>query len=376
MKLGKGEAIFLLCYFISIASMFVFGDIYNKPRVLWAVFLLLIIIMYITVVLTLKVSRYNFLFRLAVIILFSVAAVSSKKPQMMMYAALMCAADLTNFKRIVKTCFFTCCLMIILTFGADIAGIVPKRTFSRGSGLTAHAFGFGYYNVVPFTFLFLILEFFYLKSLKKKKASWIELLILLAVNQILYKLSTLRLSYYLVLAALVLYVLLVKFDLGTLSKKWFVALSTLIFPVLFGITMWINVSYDPTNSFYAELNKILTKRLELGNQALERYSINLFGHYIETVSNEAEYFYLDSGFLFSLLGYGLLFTGIALFCYIFLCRYAASENNKVLFIWLTIVAVFSVINNTWISLYINPVLLYVPMLLRGGKHSPVYGSPP
>ena len=94
--------------------------------------------------------------------LFSAAAIISNKPQMMIYAALICTSDLTSFRRIVLTCFVTCGIMIILTSFADLASIVPERAFYRG-GVRAHTFGFGYYNTVPYTFFFMVLEFFYLK---------------------------------------------------------------------------------------------------------------------------------------------------------------------------------------------------------------------
>ena len=126
MKLGKGETSFLLCYFLCIVSMFIFGDIYNKPRVLWAIFIILTFCILVTIFFELRTSRWNLIVRLAIIILFSTAAVLSRKPQMMIYAALMCAADFTCFERIVKTSFYTSGLMIILTFAADQAGIVPK----------------------------------------------------------------------------------------------------------------------------------------------------------------------------------------------------------------------------------------------------------
>lgn len=366
MKFGKREAIYLACYIACIVTMYVFGDIYNKPRVLWVVLSALTVCVYATIAIRSKLSRSNLFFRFVVIALFTLAAVISNKPQMMIYAALICTADLTSFRRIVLVCFVTCGVMIVLTPIADIIGVVPKREFHRG-GVIAHSFGFGYYNTVPYTFLFMVLEFFYLKSTRHKKANWFELIVLFGLNYALYKLSTLRLVFYLICIVMGLYIILVKFNLIRLNASLIKAVCVSTFPILFFLTLWINYSYTNTNSLFVKLNSLLSDRLNLGRLALERYAINLFGHNIATVKNTSDYFYVDSGFLFSLLGYGLLFTGMAMVFYTYLCKYAAVENNKVLYIWLFSVAVFSVINNTWISLYMNPILLYVPILIKEKK---------
>ena len=363
MKLGKKEAIFLFCYMSSIVLMYVFGDIYNKPRVLWLGCSVLTVAVYATIAIRPKITRPDLIFRFFVIALFSVAAFVSNKPQMMMYAAFICTADLTSFKRIVVTCFFTCTAMIVLTPMADLVGIVPKRVFYRGSAI-AHSFGFGYYNVVPFTYFFLVLEFLYLKAIRNKKANWFELIILFGLNYVLYKLSTLRLAFYLVCIVIGLYIILIKFNMFKLKAKPLVVSCSLTFPLLFFFSIWSNSAYNTSSPMFLNMNRLLSDRLNLGHQALDMFSINLFGHYIQTIKTANEYFYVDSGFLFSLLGYGLLFTGMALCIYTYLCHYAAKNNKKMLFIWLSSVAVFSVINNTWISLYMNPILLYFPILLK------------
>ena len=363
MKLGKREAIFLFCYIACIALMYVFGDIYNKPRVLWLGCSAITVCVYATIAIRSKLTRPDLFFRFIVIALFSIASFISNKPQMMMYAALMCTADLTSFKRIVITCFFTSLAMIILTPIADVIGVIPKRVFYRGSQI-AHSFGFGYYNVVPFTYFFLVLEYLYLKAIRGKKASWFELLIIFGINCVLYKLSTLRLAFYLVCIVLGLYVVLIKWNIIRLNFKPLIIVCSLTFPLLFAISVWLNKSYTVSSDMFVKLNRLLSDRLSLGHQALSRYPISIFGHLIESIKTANEYFYVDSGFLFSLLGYGVLFTSMALLIYTYLSHYAAKSNKKMLFIWLSTVAVFSIINNTWISLYMNPILLYFPILLK------------
>ena len=362
MKLGKREAIFLFCYILCIAVALVFREVYNKTRVLWLSYIILTVTVYCTLAIRSKLSRRDLIVRFAIISLFSVASIISNKPEMMMYAALMCTSELTSFRRICRVCFLTCGIVVFLVFIADLLGIVPTRVFYRGTRI--YSFGFGYYNTVPYVFFFMVLEYFYYKSTYHKEVAWIGLVIILVINYILYKMTTLRLVFYLVCIVLVLYILLVKFKLFNLKSKPMVILSTLIFPVFFSLSVWLYHSYTKTSTFFVKMDRLLSERLSLGKQALSKYSINLFGNRIETFKTANEYFYVDSGFLYSLLGYGLLFSGMALLIYILLCKHAAKMNDKVLLIWLIAVAIFSVINNTWISIYINPVLLYFPILLK------------
>lgn len=77
-----------------------------------------------------------------------------------------------------------------------------------------------------------------------------------------------------------------------------------------------------------------------------------------------KYFYIDSGYIYAILGYGVLFTLVVIFMYSYLIYYATKRNDKNLFIWLIIVLVFTVVNNTWVSLAVNPVLMCFPIVFR------------
>ena len=74
------------------------------------------------------------------------------------------------------------------------------------------------------------------------------------------------------------------------------------------------------------------------------------------------YFYIDSGYAYSLLGYGIVFTVLIIFMYSVIYYYCCKNNKKKLFIWITAVALFTMINNTWITLEYNPLLfLFFPV---------------
>ena len=243
--------------------------------------------------------------------------------------------------------------------------VILKASSYSKFNVNIKIFGFGYYSIVPFTFFFLTLEYLYLKSEKQKKATYVELGVILLLNYILYSLTTLRLTYYLVYLVILLYVFLIKFDWIDFHNRIINYLSIMVFPLVFALSIWVNYAFDSTDSVFLTANRLLSNRLYLGHEALHRYSINLFGNNIVTnASKGADYFYIDSGFLFSLLGYGVVFTALMLAIYIYLHSYSVRTNNKMLFIWLTVVAVFSFSNNTWISMQLNPLLLCFPIILK------------
>lgn len=343
--------------------MYLFVEIVNKPRLLWLICPLITVVVILVIAFWGRYSKKDLIVQFVVMLLFAVVAVQTDRAFLMVYAALLCGANITSFVNIVKTCVASCVGIVLLTAVGDSLGVIPNNLVYR-SGVTIETFGFGWYSVVPFTFLFVVLGVFYIKSESQKKASWGELLVIFLINLWLYSVTTLRLTFYLMLLVIGLYIILVKIDLIDLRKKGIVYLSVLLYPVLFAFTIWINHAYDPSVPLLARLDTVLTGRLSLGHEGLERYPINFFGQKIQTSAGQDSYFYIDSGYLYSLLGYGILFTALILLMYVFLCRYAAVNNHKPLFIWLITVAAFSFINNAWISLYMNPILMMFPVAFR------------
>lgn len=365
-RIKASEGLYLLSYCAFIVSIYMFTEISYKPRAMWLLCPLFAFLIYVSIVLKRKYSYKILLLRLGIILVFSIASVSSNKPQVLVYSALLCGADTTNFIKIVKTCVATCLTTVLVTATLNATGLIQSvsEVYSR-FGISIKTFGFGYYAIVPYTVFYLSVQFLFLKDNNNKRASWLELILITALSYGLYRLTSLRLTLYLTIILVLLYIVLIKFDWFDLRNKVLNILTLLIFPVLFTFSIWVNYAFDITNATFFAANRMLSNRLYLGHEALSRYSIKVFGNYIITSNGVgSEYFYIDCGFLFSLLGYGMLFTGVVLLMYIYMHNYSARVNDKMLFIWLTVVAIFSFSNNTWISMQINPILLYYPAILN------------
>ena len=161
-----------------------------------------------------------------------------------------------------------------------------------------------------------------------------------------------------------------KLNLNTKMKR---ILSIMAFPIGISMIFFSLVKYDPNNTVWNQLNSVLNSRMSLAQNGYFDYGIKLFGNYIEMEGNSAleeamEYFYIDSGYAYSLLGYGLLFTLVAMALYSILFYYSCKTNNKAMFVWILSIWIFSFVNNVWVSVDINPILVFsLVALIQLGK---------
>lgn len=100
------------------------------------------------------------------------------------------------------------------------------------------------------------------------------------LNYILYKLTDSRLSFYLSMFAIILYLFLFVRSRrkGTVPvSNGFLRIMPLMYIVMAIISITITLAYSPFNSSLVALDELLGGRLALGNSALREYGINAFG---------------------------------------------------------------------------------------------------
>lgn len=300
---------------------------------------------------------------------FFIAAHATNRSQLLMFALLIVASNNASWRNVLKTSFFTTIFALLcITFAVRI-GKIPDYTYIHGVSEIAHSGGFSYYTTLSYIVLYLILEYL---SLRGENIRLVEIVLLQVFNYWIYNYSTTKLTWILGSFALVLEIVFVKFDFIKINVEWIKKVGTVAFPISALVTYLSCKYYNSNSPFWNALNLALGDRIGLSNRAITEYPITIFGQYIEmygqadiALSNVhySSYFYIDSGFIYSILAYGILFTIAALFMYSFLMRTSIEENDKPLFLWLIVVLVFTVVNNTWVSLAMNPILLYFPIAL-------------
>ena len=290
----------------------------------------------------------------SLIFAFCIASFSTRRNTVIITLMFILCADLAPFKKRIKIHLIVTLLALVIVFLCIALGIIEDYRW-RG----AHCFGFSYIHYVPYYLYFCLVEHLYLKH--KKMKMW-EAIVWIAADYFLFLLSDVSLVFYLVIITVVLYLIIIRYPIININIRWVGNLSKFFYPAGAVVTYGIMVGYSRNIPILNKLNVILNGRIRLMNLGYMRYHLKLFGQYIDMEGNSViraakNYFYIDSGFAYSILGYGLIFTGVVLVMYSILYVYSSRVNDKFLFVWLTSVLLFTLTNNIWVSINYNPVLL-------------------
>lgn len=299
-----------------------------------------------------------------VLFAFTVASISTDRSYVLIYALFIINANRIQFKNVVKASLLGTAISVLLIVLCSKVGILHDYVFDH-NGLKAHALGFSYYGTVPYSVLYCMTGYLYVK---KNEASYLELILLQVFNYIVYTLTTTRLTFILFIIVTFFYIVVVKWKIPRNITKLGAVFSMLLFPIAFSVTFWAAKHYSLQSKAWKKIDDLLNNRIELSHTALSLYPAKLFGQYIEMHGNSSvrsmyRYFYIDSGFLYAILGYGILFTLVVLFMYSFLFWYSYKNEERVILVWLLAVLIFSIVNNTWISLPYNSILVFFPIAL-------------
>lgn len=358
-KYVKKEVLFFLAYFllglthVVIANSYLFGA--NR-------FVINEIIQYIAAfifILSFCVGKYKvkeFWLRLgAAIMLFLVTQRSHSIEFGLAALAVITCVNISS-EKIVKNCIRNNIFFAVIVVVPALLGIIPNEVYVH-EGMTAYSFGFAYYSNLPNLVFSIILAAYFLAKNKRKER--IILLISVPVQITMYKLCTVRLTYYLYLIFLIVAIMTQFYDKRK-KHKALIFIATVMYPVTCIVTIVASFLYQKS-SILSKINVMLNYRLGFNAAGFSRYGINLFGTKLQSVSETWDsnyvnhYFYIDSGYVNSLISYGIIFFIVLLIGYSFLSRYAIKNNQIKLGGWCLIICIYSVINNWLFNVAINPL---------------------
>lgn len=317
-----------------------------------------------------RISLKGHIVSFLVLVFFFIASSVTHRAYLMVYALLLLASIEIDVEDILRTSLFASVMAVLSLLILCRIGIITDYIYTAGSNEVlreAHCYGFTYYSRMPYTVFYCIMIYV---CLRKEKLKLLEYILILALNYYLYVRTTLRLTFYLTIFVMVFVFFLSRVKTIHLNRKPVLFFSSIAFPVGTVLTYYLMRLYSTSGSVLDVSDGSLSSRLLLMAEGYKRYGIRLLGSYIRMEGNsvlkEAEhYFYIDSGFAYSLLGYGLIFTIVVVFLYTVMFRYSCITENKYLFVWITAVLIFTMINNSWVSLNYNPILFFaIPALER------------
>ena len=238
------------------------------------------------------------------------------------------------------------CVILLGIFTPYKGDVVQVR---YGIEKIRHGLGFFYTSFALHYLFSLVLVFFIICD---KVRIYHYLLISLA-NVILFYLTDTKAPFIYIWIIMIVYLVLTKIKSDLLIRLYGV-LTILSYPLLTIFTIVTSYCYNANSKFYILLNKILTSRLSLTHNALEKCKFTLFG---QTVDIWGEGFYIDSSIINMLVLNGLIILIVSVgFMTIF--SYMASKNKNIpLMIALSFFALRSAFDWGFMAFQMTPIII-------------------
>jgi hypothetical protein len=283
------------------------------------------------------------------------AVMGSGNKTLIFYFLILLAAKDVEKSRIIKITLFVQTAVMVLIISMSQIGILPDN-IADADTRARHSLGFEWANTAPFFYFFMMMSYIYLR---KEKLRVIEIIIMEAINYVFYILTDTRMSFALSSLMLV-YVFLMKFYWQNRSDKIQKNKFLILAPAVMCIAaIGIHVFYNPDNNRWQSLNTLLSGRLKLGRDGIEKYGVSLFGTPIEWIgfgSNapKGTYNYVDSSYVQIMLEYGIIFLAIIVVLYMYIMYMAVKEKDFYLQTMILFVVIFSITEPRLLHLAYNP----------------------
>lgn len=284
--------------------------------------------------------------------------------------SLILSAQDIKIESLVKFSSRTLLLITLIVVGSYVLGTVQDYTYAHRVGgelVTAHSYGFKYYGTIGYIFMTLTASYLFLH----RKSKIIVLILLFLVNYWAYGFHTTRLAFYGSVAFMIFDILLNRFEVIKLKRKIWKFIAT-TFPSLLCLTTYVLVRLYSQGGRTALLTvfNTINSRFAYSAKAISEYGIRLMGSKVIMYGNEkliygnaTTGFFIDSGYIYSLVAYGIIMTVVILILYTILLRYLVDEKAAFLTIWTMFLLVCSMMNDFLLSPEYNLVMFLIPQAI-------------
>lgn len=333
-------------------------------RVMKYVFVLLILLKIIVFDLTSYSKKTLLVLMMIAACVFVSMLVSDNRTLALTFVTIVGAYGL-DFRKILK--WFLICvggLFIIIVF-LSVCGIVPDLVFVRDNGVIRHSLGFKWCATPAIFGWSLSMAYLYYRG---KKIEWIELILILLINVLLFYLTGTRLELVCVILG-VIAALMNKYG-WLLDKKWvMVAIKNMVLflPLIITIgSFLLAFVYNGDNEIMGRINGFTSGRLSLNQKGLAEYGLHLFGEDVEWVNRTAidngevdltDLNVIDNSYVSIFIRYGLIVGIIILSVYHRFGKWTIEKKNYLLQLLLIIVFAHSCFNPHLMTIPHNVFLL-------------------
>lgn len=238
----------------------------------------------------------------------------SKAVDILFFVLFIVGAQDVDYRNIIRLFFGTVVILLTYTILVSQIGVIKDAIYTR-EGFDRHSLGVNYPTDLAAYFFYVVLAYW---CLYFKRATWRSSLVILILSVILYSLTEARTDTVLIIMTIpVIWIAKRAFENHTfariLASLYWMAPAILSYCVVF-----ISYMYDSSNHVLSRLNRIVSDRLVLSKNALDKYGMSLLGqrvhehgyggakgHWIFYHAG-SEYFYIDSSFIRLVVIYGLI----------------------------------------------------------------------
>lgn len=272
-----------------------------------------------------------------------------------------------DFRLIVKLYFGIGIIILALTGCASLMGIIKNLVYHRGAtSVVRQSFGIIYPTDFAAHVFYLVLAYSYLKF---KKLGWKSYVFFVIIAWLLIKFCDARLSAY-ALIILIPVMIIGKLAYEGWSAPRMIAYFYWTVPVLLGyITFCLSYFYSSNNHIFWKINNLLSGRLKLSHEALNRYPMNIFGqHMVEhgwggtkgiqmADKNPNNYFFVDSSYIRMTILYGIIVALLVLIIMTIISHRSIMHMEYALASIMVMVAISSVVEQRLYDIAYNPFLI-------------------
>lgn len=323
-----------------------------------------------------RYSIWEMIICAGIFVIFAVVFKRNGFDEVLNAALLIIGARGISFKKIVKIYFVISFLLLLITVTAALTGHIENLVYMQEGRNIRIAFGCNYPTDFSAHILYLALAYAYLR---KEKITYIELLMIGGLGAFVYIFCQARLN------SICLGIIMFVFGGYKLWCKkctrkkriafgWKISAVLSAIPILCaGGMILCSMLFSSNNKFWVLLDKALSYRLRLGKKGIDLYGFSYLGQWIPmqgnggTVKEQANYFFLDSSYLYVLLQYGVLVLTIILGIMLIINYRAYLNQDFVLMLALCVVAVQCMVEHHLMDMAYNPFLWAVLADMTVGK---------
>ena len=274
---------------------------------------------------------------------------------------LIIAGSNIKFDLILKWMFLPMLIGLLIPWLLSSIGVLSNIVFTKELpfGVLSYKFapqglGFLYFSGFSYLAMGILMIHAYLRP----KITFSYCIFLLGLSVGVFLLTVTRLQLLMNVSFVVLLYIGQHVPRNMLHNKFIENLSLLIYPLCLFITLATVFFPLFFSKYQEELNTYSSARYALNILAFERYPITIWGNKIEASNGVTEdYFFIDSGYVYSILGYGLALSAYIIVIYCMMCYKSYLKYKWKLLIWIMLFALANISNNFLFSIINCPFLM-------------------